>query len=85
MQEVTVDVNVLFKQITACLQLRPARTCQAAADKDKAAAEEEVGSDAGIPLYGYSHAVNCYKTQKLEWQRRVLDEYCKLAAAYNQD
>ena len=41
-QDVTdVTVDVLFRQITACLQLRPACTCQAAADKEKAIKDAE--------------------------------------------
>ena len=38
------------------------------ADQDEArAAEEQAGSDVGIPVYGFSQAIT-YKTGKLEWQ-----------------
>ena len=41
----------------------------AKADAARKAAEEQVGSDAAILVYDFAHAITCYKTRKLEWQR----------------
>ena len=41
----------------------------AKAEAARKAAEEQVGSDAAILVYDFSHAITCYKTRKLEWQR----------------